>query len=216
MIRLGFVRVDDAIVTKPGFFIYPESVVQITANEQYVSRAALKLASISDAFSLRFSGAVVLDVGSSTGGFTDYALQKGAKHVIAVEKGTDQLHDKLRSHKKITLLEKTDIRTLHTLPMLPDIVVIDVSFVSLRDILPHIASIVSANTKIVAMCKPQFEAKDIFKHKGVIKNDRIRREILKNFEDWLTLRFKVLEKADSKVSGSKGNVERFYLLQKLQ
>jgi 23S rRNA (cytidine1920-2'-O)/16S rRNA (cytidine1409-2'-O)-methyltransferase len=95
---------------------------------------------------------------------------------------------------------------------LPDIVVIDVSFISLREILPHVAVLCSPQTQIVAMVKPQFEAAANLKNKGIIKNDRMRRDILKDFEDWAHTRFVIAEKADSDVAGSKGNVERFYLL----
>ena len=97
-----------------------------------------------------------------------------------------------------------------------DIVVGDVSFISLREILPHVATLVGTDADIVAMVKPQFEAgQSSLKHKGVIKNDKMRREILRDFETWATRYFKIVKKADSEVPGSKGNVERFYLLRKL-
>lgn len=155
----------------------------------------------------------MLDVGSSTGGFTDYALQHGTRKVIAVEVGTNQLHPSLQGNERIELHEQTDIRDMHELSTTPDIVVIDVSFISLRDILPHIITLCSAQTQIVAMVKPQFEATvSNLKHKGVIKNDRMRRDILKSFEDWARQYFVVSEKADSEIAGAKGNLERFYLL----
>src|SRR5207253_3059880 len=99
---------------------------------------------------------VMLDVGSSTGGFTDYALQHGASKVIAVEVGTNQLHPKLHGEPKIELHEQTDIRDMHELSSTPDIVVIDVSFISLRDILPSVARLSTPRTQIIAMVKPQF------------------------------------------------------------
>jgi 23S rRNA (cytidine1920-2'-O)/16S rRNA (cytidine1409-2'-O)-methyltransferase len=95
-------------------------------------------------------------------------------------------------------------------------VVGDVSFISLREILPHVASLVDAKADIIAMVKPQFEAgQSSLKHKGVIKNDKMRRDILKDFETWALGRFRIVDKTDSGVAGSKGNVERFYLLRKL-
>jgi 23S rRNA (cytidine1920-2'-O)/16S rRNA (cytidine1409-2'-O)-methyltransferase len=94
----------------------------------------------------------------------------------------------------------------------PDIVVIDVSFISLREVLPHIAKLCSPTSQVVAMLKPQFEAGTDMKHRGVIKNDRLRREILKGFEGWIKDHFVIRQKADSRIAGSKGNVERFYLL----
>lgn len=121
----------------------------------------------------------------------------------------------MRGDARIELHEKTDIRDFKTTQTI-DMVVGDVSFISLREILPHVATLVSAQTDIIAMVKPQFEAgQSNKKHKGVIKNDKMRRDILKDFEGWALGRFKILQKADSEVPGSKGNVERFYRLRKL-
>jgi 23S rRNA (cytidine1920-2'-O)/16S rRNA (cytidine1409-2'-O)-methyltransferase len=215
-IKLGKVTVDGRPVTKPGFLVQPDAAIDLQTHEQYVSRAGLKLASVASVLHLQFRDKVMLDVGSSTGGFTDYALQHGARKVIAVELGTDQLHPSLHGHPQIELHEQTDIRNMHELSSTPDIVVIDVSFISLRDILPHIATLCSKQTVIAAMVKPQFEARvGGLKHKGVIKNDRMRRDILKDFEQWAKQHFIVLDKADSEIAGSKGNLERFYKLQKL-
>jgi 23S rRNA (cytidine1920-2'-O)/16S rRNA (cytidine1409-2'-O)-methyltransferase len=214
-IRLGKVFVDGQAVTKPGFLVGEESQIELTASEQYVSRAGLKLGSVAQTLNLNFKGKVVLDVGSSTGGFTDYALQHGANKVIAVDVGTDQLHPSLHGRPDIELHEQTDIRDLKTLSASPDIVVVDVSFISLRDVLPSVAQLSTKQTQIIAMAKPQFEAgNSSLKHKGVIKNDRMRRDILKDFEAWARNRFVLVDKADSDIAGSKGNVERFYLLQK--
>lgn len=215
-IRLGKVSVNGQVITKPGYFVLPTAVVELKVTEQYVSRAGLKLASVAQLLQLNFTDAVVLDVGSSTGGFTDYALQHGARKVIAVDVGTDQLHPKLLGHPKIELHEKTDIRAMTHLSDTPDIVVIDVSFISLREILPHVASLSGSNTRVAAMLKPQFEAGDTAKHKGVIKNDAVRRQILKDFELWARQYFVIIDKADSEVAGTKGNRERFYLLKPLR
>jgi 23S rRNA (cytidine1920-2'-O)/16S rRNA (cytidine1409-2'-O)-methyltransferase len=214
-IKLGEVKVDGRVVTKPGFLVDDEAKVQLTAKEQYVSRAGLKLASIAQTLKLDFKDKIVLDVGSSTGGFTDYALQHGARKVIAVEAGTGQLHPNLHGNPRIELHEKTDIRDFSTAENI-DIVVADLSFVSLREILPSVAKLGNPNTQIVVMVKPQFEAEQSsLKHKGVIKNDKMRREILKDFETWAHDKFMTVDKADSEVAGAKGNRERFYLLKKL-
>jgi len=171
---------------------------------------------VSQTLHLDFKDKVLLDVGSSTGGFTDFALKHGARKSIAVEVGTDQLHPSLHGNTRIELHEQTDIRAMKQLSELPDIVVIDVSFISLREVLPHIATLCKPDTKIIAMVKPQFEAAaSNLKHKGVIKNDRMRRDILKAFEDWARQHFVIIDKADSDIAGSKGNVERFYHLRKL-
>lgn len=212
-IRLGKVVANKKIVTKPGTLVAEDDKVRLITKEQYVSRAGLKLSSVSKALKLQFKNTVVLDVGSSTGGFTDYALQHGAQKVIAVEVGTNQLHPSLHGDPRIELHEKTDIRSISALSGTPDIVVIDVSFVSLRDILPSVAKLISDQTKVVAMVKPQFEAiESNLKHKGVIKNDAMRRKILQDFEGWVKGLFVIVDKADSEVSGEKGNRERFYLL----
>lgn len=213
-IRMGDVTVNGNVVTKTGYQVGENDSVKLNVQKQYVSRAGLKLASIAKDFNLDFRDKVVLDVGSSTGGFTDYALKHGAVKVIAVEVGTNQLHPTLRGNEKIELHEQTDIRNIKSLSSVPDYVVIDVSFISLRDILPHISKI-TPRAQILAMVKPQFEAAANVKHKGVIKNEKIRREILKNFESWALRLFKINAKSDSQVAGEKGNKERFYSLQVL-
>lgn len=211
VIRLGEVTVNGSVVTKPGHFIGPNDTVRLADKQRYVSRAGLKLASVADKLNVDFSDKIVLDVGSSTGGFTDFALKNGAKKVYAVDVGTDQLHPSLRGHKKIELHEQTDIRNF-TPSDTPDVVVMDVSFISLREILPHIAKLSGKQTKIVAMLKPQFEAGREQVNKGIIKNDSIRRQILRDFEAWTKNSFIIVDKADSEVAGAKGNRERFYLL----
>jgi 23S rRNA (cytidine1920-2'-O)/16S rRNA (cytidine1409-2'-O)-methyltransferase len=215
-IKLGDVKVNGKVIAKPGAQVGGEDSIELTAKEQYVSRAALKLASVARILRIDFKGKTILDVGSSTGGFTDYALKHGAIKSIAVEVGTNQLHPSLHNDPRIELHEQTDIRDFITDTKI-DIVVADVSFISLREILPHVAKLAHKDTTIVAMVKPQFEAVAAGqKHKGVIKNDRMRRDILKDFETWAAKYFIVLDKADSEVSGSKGNVERFYLLKPLK
>lgn len=228
-IGLGKVTIDGQVARKSGQFVRDDADVKLTATEQYVSRAGLKLASVAQLLELDFRGKIVLDVGSSTGGFTDYALQHGAKKVFAVDVGTEQLHPSLRSDDRIDLHEKTDIRDVIVgkfkkgdekyggsktlIAEVPDITVMDVSFISLREILPHIAKELSGKqTQIVAMLKPQFEAGRDQVNKGIIKNDAVRRQILKDFEMWAKQYFVIVDKRDSEVAGSKGNRERFYLL----
>ena len=211
-IKLGQVTVNGNVVTRAGTLVTASDQVELQAKEQYVSRAGLKLASVSSTLKLDFRGKTVLDVGSSTGGFTDYALKHGATKVIAVELGTNQLHPSLHGDTRIELHEQTDIRTFKTKERI-DIVVADVSFISLQEILPAVAQLCNRNTHIVAMVKPQFEARNSnVKHHGVIKNERVRRDILQQFEQWAKQTFVVLDKADSDIAGAKGNRERFYLL----
>lgn len=225
-IKLGQVTVDGQAITKPGHMVSDNQIIKLLASEQYVSRAALKLASVAKTLKISFKGSTVLDVGSSTGGFTQYALKQGAARVVAVEVGKEQLHPTLRGETRIDLYEQTDIRNMlpygsepqtgkHVMPARPDVVVADVSFISLRTILPHIATLCGKHTDIVVMVKPQFEAaQSSLKHKGVVKNDRMRRDILQDFEAWSRAQFVIIDKADSDVAGAKGNLERFYLLRK--
>lgn len=210
-IRLGKVLVDGVRQKKPGFFVREDSVLKILQDNQYVSRAGMKLESVSKVLKLDFQNKIVLDVGSSTGGFTDFSLRNGAKRVIAVDVGTNQLHPKLRADSRVELHEKTDIRDFSTEQKI-DMVVIDVSFISLREILPSVAKI-APKSKIVAMVKPQFEAGRNGTVNGVVKNNSVRRKILQDFESWCRINNLYIEnKRDSEVKGSKGNQERFYLL----
>ena len=213
-IKLGKVAVDGIKRTKPGFFVDVNSELKILQQVQYVSRAGLKLESVAKKMRIDFRNKTVLDVGSSTGGFTDYSLKNGANKVIAVDVGTDQLHPKLRLNKKVELHEKTDIRNFRTDQKI-DVVVIDVSFISIKEILPSIVSLSDKNTKIVVMVKPQFEAGRNGTVNGVVKNNSYRRKILQDFENWCRSNNLYIEnKRDSEVKGTKGNQERFYILRK--
>lgn len=214
IIRRGFVSVKGAIITKAGFLVDTSTPIDLRSKVSFVSRAGEKLYSVVDILKIDFQDKTVLDVGSSTGGFTELALRCGAQKVIAVDVGTDQMHVSLRNDPRIELHEKTDIRDFKTNNII-DIVVIDVSFISLRAILPQVSKLMTHRTQLVAMVKPQFEAGPELKHKGVIKNDKMRRSILKDLENWVQNMFTIIDKADSEVAGAKGNRERFYLLKLL-
>lgn len=230
-IRLGKVKVNGDIETKAGRMVSKNDKVEIHSGPRYVSRAALKLESVADGFGLDFDGKTVLDIGSSTGGFSDFALQNGAAKAIAVDVGTKQMHPKLRGDKRVELHEKTDIRTVwlrqsgqrttskgqRYINEVPDIILVDVSFISLREILPHVSKLMDARSELIAMVKPQFETgSPSQKNKGVIKNEKIRRQIMADFELWTKSHYYVAGKADSQITGEKGNRERFYKLILLQ
>ena len=157
----------------------------------------------------------MLDIGSSTGGFTEIALERGATKVIAVEKGTNQMKAPLRYDPRVELHEKTDIFEF-SLPEeeKPGLIVADVSFLSLTNILKYAKTKLSrSNTEYLVMLKPQFEADKSQLTKGVVKNEKIRREIIKRFEQWLRQNgFVVVNKRDNMLAGKNGNVERFYYL----
>ncbi len=178
-----------------------------------VGRAEYKIADAAKALGVDFRGKVVLDIGSSTGGFTEFALRNGAEKVIAVEKGTGQMKAPLRFAPEVELHEKTDI--FDFVPDEPvDLILADVSFISLREVLAYARQFLAApGTEFFVMLKPQFEAKPWQLKNGVIKNNKMRREIIVEFEAWLKRNGYVMEgKRDNEVAGRFGNVERFYYL----
>ena len=187
--------------------------MRIEKEKNRVSRAEDKLAGFCEFISYDFRGKTVLDIGSSTGGFTEYALNRGAKKVIAVEKGTRQMKAPLRFREEVELHEKTDIFKFRTDERIETILA-DVSFVSLTKVLAYAKlELVRSDTDFLVMLKPQFEAEEWELNKGVVKNEKIRREILRKFENWLFKNgFLVLKKRDNTLRGKNGNLERFYYL----
>jgi 23S rRNA (cytidine1920-2'-O)/16S rRNA (cytidine1409-2'-O)-methyltransferase len=178
-----------------------------------MSRGASKLAGFVREFRVDFRGAVVLDIGSSTGGWTELALACGAKRVIAVEKGTRQMRAPLRFDPRVELHEKTDIFEFVVVDK-PDVIMADVSFVSLRPVLKYAREkLVRRGTRLIVLCKPQFEASPEQLVDGVVKNEKMRREILREFEGWMRRNGLVVRaKRDSETRGRFGNLERLYLL----
>ncbi len=202
--------------------------------DSIVGRAELKLAGAVKAFGYDFRGKVVLDIGSSTGGFTELALRCGAEKVIAVEIGTKQMKAPLRFDPRVDLYEKTDFFDVVGVNKAGKLlteqrekagelvkrlqvqtVVADVSFVSLQKILAHAKQVVAKQADFLVMLKPQFEARPEQLNRGVVKNERMRREIIKSFEQWLARNgFAVVKKRDNDVVGKIGkNQERFYWLE---
>ena len=177
------------------------------------SRGYFKIKGSCEAFNFDFRDKTVLDIGSSTGGFTKYALERGAKKVIAVEKGTNQMQSPLRFNPQVELHEKTDIFSFKTNEQI-DVILADVSFISLTKILHYAkAHLASNHTMFLAMLKPQFEASEHELIRGVVKNNKFRRDIIKRFEEWLKVNgFVIMKKHDNDLKGKNGNIERFYLL----
>ena len=175
------------------------------------NRGYYKIKGAADAFNFDFKNKVVLDIGSSTGGFTQYALDHGAKKVIAVEKGTNQMQSPLCHDHRVELHEKTDI---FDFTATPEVIVADVSFISLTKILKYAKTHLSSkDTDFLVMLKPQFEANPTQLHNGIVKNETIRRNIIKNFESWLKQnQFLIIKKRDNDLRGKTGNRERFYWL----
>ncbi|AEG15488.1 hemolysin A [Desulfofundulus kuznetsovii DSM 6115] len=180
-VMAGQVRVDGQPVDKPGRMVDPRSRIEVTARMPYVSRGGLKLEKAIHSFQLDFTGRVVLDVGASHGGFTDCALQHGARLVIAVDVGYGQMAWKLREDPRVVLLERTNIRYLgpQDLPCLADIAVVDVSFISLEKVLPRLQELITGDALGVALIKPQFEAgREKVGKKGVVRDPAVHREVI--------------------------------------
>lgn len=185
----------------------------LIANEK--NRGYYKIEGAVRAFNFDFRNKTVLDIGSSTGGFTELALEHGAKKVIAIEKGTNQMKAPLRFDSRIDLHEKTDIFDFKLSPEdKPDVIVADVSFLSLRKILKYAKNhLIKQETDFLVMLKPQFEARPDQLNRGIVKNEKIRREIITDFEKWLKENhFIIYKKRDNELRGKNGNLERFYFL----
>ena len=221
LIMSGLVSTDAQRLDKPGQRVDSNIVVHVKARPRFVSRAGEKLASVFEFLKVDFQGQSVLDVGSSTGGFTDFALQHGARLVFCVDVGTGQLAYKLRKDRRVVAMERTDIRDVSVgegsgpqLTEQADMAVVDVSFVSLTEVLQSVAKLVRPGGLVVAMVKPQFEASRIVasRYKGVIPLGPVRDGIISEVRDWCRERFKILDERDSGVAGSEGNVERFFVL----
>jgi len=219
LIMTGDVLVDDRPVDKPGTRVPDEAAIRLRgADHPYVGRGGLKLAGALDDLGLDPAGLRCLDVGASTGGFTDCLLRRGAAAVVAVDVGTNQLHYRLRTDERVTVFEQTDIRALDPAAAgapFP-LAVIDVSFISLRLVLPPVIDLLEPGGHIVAMLKPQFEVgrADVGKG-GLVKDPAVRQRAIDELiavatELGLTLR----AQADSRVPGAKkGNLEHFLWLQ---
>ena len=178
-----------------------------------VNRGYLKIEGAVRAFNFDFRDKTVLDIGSSTGGFTELALNRGAKKVIAVEKGSHQMKAPLRFDPRIDLHEKQDIFEFELSEEI-DVVVADVSFLSLTTVLKYLKdNLKNREADLLVMLKPQFEADPKDLNRGVVKNEKIRRFVIKNFEQWLKNNgFIVINKRDNDMHGRHGNIERFYHL----
>ena len=207
----GKVRVQDVPVPKPGN-AYPEDVgIKILAPERFVSRGGEKLEGAFAAFGLNVEGLSCLDVGASTGGFTDCLLQHGAARVIALDVGHDQFHPRLRADSRVTVIEKFNARNMTPadLPYVPEFAVCDVSFISLRLILPPMAAVVAPGSGLVTLIKPQFEAgREKVGRGGVVRDEATRLEVveaIREFGGSIGLIWNGV--SVSPITGPKGNVE---------
>ena len=209
-IGAGRVMADDVVVTKPSAEIMPDAVIRAEPAHPFVSRGAVKLAHALDHFQFDPSGCVCLDVGASTGGFTEVLLTRGARCIYAVDVGHDQLHRCLRAQPNVISLDRTDIRRLHPaqLPVPPDFISIDVSFISLQLVLPPALALASAPARLVALIKPQFEAGRRAVKKGVVRDPAVHAVVCETIAARVqSLGWHVLGIVASPISGGDGNRE---------
>ncbi|MDR3113118.1 MAG: TlyA family RNA methyltransferase [Endomicrobium sp.] len=216
-IMAGNVYVNGQAVLKAGTSVCEEDVVEIKNANPYVSRGGLKLESAINALNIDVSGLICLDIGASTGGFTDFMLQNGAAKVYAVDVGSGQLHYKLRNDARVINIENVNFRyfdaSLIKEPV--DFATIDVSFISLDKILPSAYKAVKSGGKVLAMIKPQFELEPSEIRKGVVRDEVLRLKAINKIKKFaLTAGFTLISEADSGLKGPKGNLEHFILLQK--
>jgi 23S rRNA (cytidine1920-2'-O)/16S rRNA (cytidine1409-2'-O)-methyltransferase len=210
LIMAGLVFSGERRLDKAGQGVDPEAALEVRGQPHpYVSRGGLKLEKALDHFSIPVAGRVALDVGASTGGFTDLLLQRGAAKVYAVDVGTNQLAWKLRSDPRVKSMEKTNVRDL-ALPEMVELIVCDVSFIGLRTALPQALTLAAPGAHLVALIKPQFEVgKGRVGKGGIVREPELHREVCDAILAWLAGQpgWHVLGVIDSPITGAEGNKE---------
>lgn len=211
-IEAGLVTANDKPVAKPSEAIAADAVIKAQPAHPFVSRGGVKLAGALEQYPIEIENHVCLDVGASTGGFTEVLLANGASLVFAIDVGRDQLHPSLRSHPRIVSMEATDIREFEgkRLPARPDVVVIDVSFISLKAVLPVALSLAAAPMHLLALIKPQFEAPRKHSKRGIIRNAMVHQEVCDDIAAFAaSLGCTDIQVFPSSIAGGDGNIEFF-------
>ncbi len=211
-IEAGGVMADGRQVLKASEMIAASAELSAQPAHPYVSRGGVKLAGALEHYPIEIEDHVCLDVGASTGGFTEVLLANGASLVFAVDVGRGQLHPSLRDHPRIVSMEETDIRTFEgrRLPARPDVVVIDASFISLKAVLPVALSLAAAPMHLLALIKPQFEAERRHSKHGIIRNAMVHQQICDDISAFAaSLGCTGIEVFPSSITGGDGNVEFF-------
>jgi 23S rRNA (cytidine1920-2'-O)/16S rRNA (cytidine1409-2'-O)-methyltransferase len=211
-IEAGLVMANDKQVAKPSETIPADAVLRAQPAHPFVSRGGVKLAGALERYPIEIEGHVCLDVGASTGGFTEVLLANGASLVFSIDVGREQLHASLRGHPKIVSMEETDIRAFEgkRLPMRPDIVVVDVSFISLKTVLPVALSLAAAPMHLLALIKPQFEASRKHSKRGIIRDAAVHQEVCDDIAAFAASQGCTgIEVFPSSITGGDGNVEFF-------
>ena len=217
VILAGLVKVNGIMIDQRAKRVDPTATIHVTPVASYVSRAGEKLAAALDSFHLSCQGLLTMDIGASTGGFTDCLLQRGAKRVYAIDVGYGQLDWRLRNEPRVVVLERCNIRHLpqETIPEPIAFGVIDVSFISLKLVLPCVVKFLAAQARIIALVKPQFEARiQQVGRGGIVRDEAVRAAVLDNIKRIATnVGFVCLGHLDSPVMGKKGNREMLLGLQ---
>ena len=211
-IEAGGVTADGKVVTKASEVIATDAELSAEPAHPFVSRGGVKLAGALEQYPIEIEDHVCLDVGASTGGFTEVLLANGASLVFAVDVGHGQLHPSLHGHPKIVSMEATDIRSFEgkRLPARPDVVVIDVSFISLKSVLPVALSLAAAPMHLLALIKPQFEAARKHSKRGIIRNAMVHQEICDDIAAFAaSLGCTDIQVFPSSITGGDGNIEFF-------
>ena len=211
-IEAGLVSANDKQVLKASETFSPDTALQAQPAHPFVSRGGVKLAGALEQYPIPIEDHVCLDVGASTGGFTEVLLANGASIVFAIDVGHGQLHPSLHDHPKIVSMEATDIRSLEgkRLPARPDVVVIDVSFISLKAVLPTALSLAAAPMHLLALIKPQFEAARKHSKRGIIRDAAVHQEVCNEIAAFAaSLGCTHIQVFPSPIAGGDGNVEFF-------
>jgi 23S rRNA (cytidine1920-2'-O)/16S rRNA (cytidine1409-2'-O)-methyltransferase len=211
-IEAGLVTGNGKTVTKPSQTIAADAMLQAQPAHPFVSRGGVKLSGALEQYPIDIEGHVCLDVGASTGGFTEVLLANGANLVFSIDVGREQLHPSLREHPKVVSMEETDIRDFEgkRLPMRPDIVVIDVSFISLKAVLPVALSLAASPMHLLALIKPQFEAARKHSKRGIIRNAMVHQQICDEIAAFAgSLGCSDISVFPSSITGGDGNIEFF-------
>jgi 23S rRNA (cytidine1920-2'-O)/16S rRNA (cytidine1409-2'-O)-methyltransferase len=209
LVRAGLVRVAGSSTARPDQLVAEDQPIEVSGPPAYVSRGGEKLAAALDAFAIDPRGRTCLDVGASTGGFTDVLLQRGAAGVVAVDVGYGQLAWRLRQDPRVTVLERTNIRYLEELPIAAQLAVIDVSFISLKLVLPQVGKLLSAPGDVVALVKPQFEVgRGAVGKGGIVRDGQQHQQVLAELSRFAgEIGYQAAPPVPSPILGAKGNRE---------
>jgi len=216
LVMAGAVLADERVVPKPGALVAEDVNIRLVPGPEFVSRGGHKLAYALEEFGVDVGGAVAVDIGASTGGFTDCLLKRGAERVYAVDVGYGQLDYRLRQDPRVVVMERVNARYPFELPEIVDLATVDVSFISVKKVLPAVARLVKERSKLIVLIKPQFEAgREEVGRGGLVKDPLVHARVLGRFVAWAVDQgFRLRGLAASPLLGASGNKEFFVLLEK--